>query len=123
DRGVFTSLPLPEGDGEMLRIIFESSDFLTDDDLRRLQNLKGIRQLRLHGCKQITDEGVKHIRNLKSLRSLCLVRTAAISKSVESIVSLTELTSLDCPWGITDEQLIRVCQLTKLNAMYLANST
>ncbi|NGX57187.1 MAG: hypothetical protein K940chlam3_00070 [Chlamydiae bacterium] len=93
----------------------------TDDEL--LKHLpKGLTELNLHSCKNITDIGLAYIRDLKDLTSLDLLCCFKITDAgLANLENLTGLTSLDLSGcnGISDLGLVHLQELTELTELNL----
>jgi hypothetical protein len=66
----------------------------TDDDLRHLSHLTGLRALRCSKSHAITDAGIAHIAGLRELRDLDLYWTSVTDASLATIGAMHHLTHL-----------------------------
>lgn len=58
---------------QVIKLTFLASS-VTDDELRELANLSGLRELTLQECQQITDEGLAPLKELSALKTLKLIQ-------------------------------------------------
>lgn len=87
----------------------------TDDDLRSLMYLSGLRELSLAYCYDISDKGVEHVKVLRRLRALRLYR----NDPDEHDNFTPKAYDLSTQPRITDMSLAHVSHLTRLKELYL----
>lgn len=94
---------------------------ISDDDLRGIGELKGLRSLRLYGRRGITDAGLAEIAELKNLEDLALVEVSA--KGLTFLQPLRKLRSLDLTGvSVGDDDLWPLADLSELRFLRLVSS-
>jgi hypothetical protein len=95
---------------------------LTDDNLRELRHLKGLKSIVLW-FQPITDAGIVHLQELKSLEHLDLFGTKATDESVKSLAELPNLEHLNVgKTKINPKSLVRLLGTTKLKCLELSDA-
>lgn len=79
---------------------------LTDEGVRHLANLPGLRELDLSHTR-VTDDGLKVLRELPALRSLNLVMTMVTDAGLQHLEHCHELERLHLMWTHTGDGAIR----------------
>ena len=95
---------------------------VTNDGLRELSRLTGLKSLNLSHCSNLTDKGLRAVSSLTGLTSLNLRDCSKVSnKGLQVVSSLTGLTSLNLTWCelVTDEGLRVVSSLTGITSLDL----
>ena len=67
---------------------------ITDDDLRVLSDLPGLREISLE-FQPITDVGLRHLGNVKTLKRVNLYGTKITNEAIETLTELPELEDLN----------------------------
>jgi hypothetical protein len=88
----------------------------TDDDLRHLSHLTGLRALRCSKSHAITDAGIAHIAGLRELRDLDLYWTSVTDASLATIGAMHHLTHLHL--GMTQVKGPGVVYLARLQRLW-----
>ncbi len=90
---------------------------LTDEDLRRICQLREIRALRI-GRSDVTDEGLKSLENLHKLEVLSLTSAPISDAGVESLARLPQLRTLILQkTQITDASIPQLSKLVRLERL------
>lgn len=93
---------------------------LKDEDLRHLQDLVKLRNLRLGN---VTDEGMSWVARLNSVRSLDFSRSKITDKTLAILSNYAKLKELNLSGtDITDLGLTHIGKLTKLQMINLSNT-
>ncbi len=93
---------------------------LKDDDLRNLQNLTKLRNLRLGN---VTDDGVAYAARLTSVRSLDFSRSKVTDRTLLILSNFSKLKELNlCGTQITDLGLTHIGKLNRLQMINLSNT-
>jgi hypothetical protein len=96
----------------------------TDNDLRHLAHLTGVRNLDCSKSHAITDAGVAHIAGLRELRELDLYWTAVTDASLEAIGRMHQLTHLHLGLTkVTGPGVVHLARLQKLWRLSLECTT
>lgn len=88
---------------------------ISDEDLRQVCQLKGLRRLVLRDTTQVTPEGIKHLGRASSLEWLYLHRPAIRGTDLHPLCGLKNLSYLKLHTPIGDEG---VAELSKLPSLY-----
>jgi Leucine-rich repeat (LRR) protein len=93
---------------------------ISDNGLKSIGALQGLRRLDLSGCSRITAAGMQHLSQLKELESLCLARTPLTDDSLRPLAKITKLGGLDLSHtNVTDAGLANLGHLTNLEFLDL----
>ncbi len=79
--------------------------YITNEGIKELTKLESIRELRLKGCSEITDEAMPYICAIKGLELLHLIGTNVTENGFAEINKLTQLKKLLIPREIADAVL------------------
>ncbi len=92
---------------------------ITDEDLRLLRGLRGLKRLHL-GRTQVTDSGMAHIGEMESLRALRLTDTEITDAGLEHLCGLRHLEELVLDGTtVTDEGMENLADLRSLESVNL----
>jgi hypothetical protein len=90
-----------------LEILDLSSSKVTSDGIRNLDFLKGLKTLRIEGCKQVTDEAVDHLLRCNSLQELSITDTRISTGGFLRLAQLKNLRKLTVHSGVANEKEVR----------------
>lgn len=121
---------------------------VTDDGLKELADLKGLKRLNLFFNEQITDSGVGHLKGLSTLEELTLSNTGVsdaglaelkdltrlkklhlagairlTDKAIETVKGFDQLEDLSLPSTVTEKGLEKLVGLGKLRIFYLGGAS
>lgn len=113
--------PVEFEDGKIVYVQLAGAVRVTDEHLKLLEGLTGLRSLSLSNVPHITNRGLIHLRGLKSLERLSLNHNRQLGD--EGIACLRELANLRqlelVDVGVTDAGLVSLSQLTRLETLKL----
>jgi eukaryotic-like serine/threonine-protein kinase len=115
---------LPQGPFQVTALNLSRKTAVTDDSLKRLKDLKHLRELDLSETS-ISDAGLEHLQGLDSLSRLDLGRTAITNeglKYVSNLKNLRELYVSGVP-RINDAGLEQIAHLTMLGSLDLTEAS
>jgi hypothetical protein len=95
---------------------------VTDEGLRHLRALKGLKALSL-GDLEITDEALVYLRGLEALEELDLYGNLITDRAMEHLSGLTNLKSIDLGnTAVSDEGIMRLAALPRLETLGLEST-
>ncbi len=111
---------LPTGDYEVTNVRLSTNKLATDDGLKNLSGLTGLKSLNLDSTL-ITDAGVAHLKDLTQLQELMLFGTKVTDAGLPHLKRMSELTTLGLGGRleITDAGLVHLLRFKKLKHLYL----
>jgi thiol-disulfide isomerase/thioredoxin len=111
-----------EGEGESTITVDLSGTRVTDAELKKLKELKGLQTLYLDGAR-VTDAGLKELKELKGLRKLDLSGTQVTDAGLRDFQELKELRHLDLRGTrVTDAGLKELKELKALRQLFLGGT-
>jgi serine/threonine protein kinase len=118
---LMTESTLPDQPLEIVGIRLQGTG-VSDDELKQLAQVPGLRELSLADTK-ITDDGLAHLQALRKLTHLDLSQTGVTSAGLVHLARLAQLVELHLQeTKVTDPGLTRLAGLAKLERLYLSDT-
>jgi hypothetical protein len=113
--------PLRFENGKIVYVQLSGSVRLTDERLKLLEGLDGLKSLSLGNAPHITSAGLVHLRGLASLEKLVLNHNRRLDdQALACLRRLTNLKQLELvDTSVSDAGLVHLAQLTRLETLKL----
>jgi Leucine-rich repeat (LRR) protein len=102
---------------------YQISPPITDRNIAELASLRGLKQLDISGCREVTDDGIAILKSLPLLERLNLSRCAITGNGIAPVASLKKLRELSLEaTKVDDDGLRHISTLPNLRELNLWNT-